>query len=433
LLTVAALSWWAGRATTTTSGLAHGATAPKEPVLTAPVVRKRLGMTLHATGRLVAAGSETITVGTISVPNAESIVTATVLHVGQRIGNGAVVAQVAGRPVLAFAGSTPMYRALVGGESGPDIAQLQQDLASIGYSITDSVGSYGPSTSAALAELYQHDGYTPPAAAQYGRRHANRLIVEPQSGIVFLPELPATVAATKEPVGKSIGSPAVTLTYGSVVVDATMTAAQGYLSEPGDRATVTVGRGRPLVGVVRAIKRSVSKPSATATIALSGVAAGAQIGSHVAVSINAQSSAVPTLAVPIGALYASGNGSAYVVLAGHGRPHVPVSVGQAVGGYVPIANPPIALLPGTKLVLDASQAYSSGSGGPCSEPPRRSSCPLPPPARSRRRRPPRRASLSRPPSCPGAECRHAQSRAPGRPFRLRMPARAPGRLRAGRG
>lgn len=101
------------------------------------------------------------------------------------------------------------------------------------------------------------------------------MIVEPQSGIVFLPELPATVAATKEPIGKSIGSPAVTLTYGAVVVDATLTAAQGYLTEPGDRATVTVGRARPLIGVVRAIKRSVSKPTATATIALSGIAIGA--------------------------------------------------------------------------------------------------------------------------------------------------------------
>jgi hypothetical protein len=364
LLAVAALSWWAGRATTTTSGLAHRATAPQAPVLTAPVVRKRLGATLQATGSLVAAGSETITVGSISVPGAESVVTANVLHVGQRIGNGAVVAQVAGRPVLAFAGSTPMYRSLVGGESGPDIAQLQQDLASIGYGITDSARSYGTSTSAALAQLYQHDGYTPPPAAPSGRGHTNRLIVEPQSEIVFVPELPATVAAIKQPIGKSIGSPAVTLTYGSVVVDATLTAAQGYLAEPGDRATVTVGRGRPLVGVVRAIKRSVSKPSATATIALSGVAAGAHIGSHVAVFIDAQSSAVATLAVPIGALYATGAGSAYVILAGHGRQHVPVSVGQAVGGYVPIVNPPVALVPGTELVLDASQASTGGFGGP---------------------------------------------------------------------
>ena len=81
-------------------------------MLTAPVVFKRLGTTLQATGRLVAAGSETITVGSISVPNAESIVTANVIHVGEPIANGTVVAQVAGRPVFAFAGSTPMYRSL---------------------------------------------------------------------------------------------------------------------------------------------------------------------------------------------------------------------------------------------------------------------------------------------------------------------------------
>jgi hypothetical protein len=190
------------------------------------------------------------------------------------------------------------------------------------------------------------------------------MIDEPQSEIVFLPELPAIVTATKEPIGKAIGSPAVTLTYGSVVVDATLTPAQGYLTEPGDQASVAVGRGRPLVGVVSAIKRSVTKPTATATITLSGVAAGAHIGSRVAVSINAQSSAVPTLAVPIGALYANGDGSAYVILASDRRQHVPVSVGQAVGGYVPIVTPPIALLPGTELVLDASQATSGGLGGP---------------------------------------------------------------------
>lgn len=365
LIAVAALSWWAGRATTTTTSLAHAAAAPKAPMLTASVVFKRLGTTLQASGRLVAAGTETITVGSISVPNAESIVTANVIHVGEPIANGTVVAQVAGRPVFVFAGYTPMYRSLQSGDSGPDIAQLQQDLASIGYGITDSSGTYGPSTSAALAALYRNDGYAPPPSAPTrGGRGAPRLIVEPQAEIVFVPDLPATIAATKEPLGKAIGSPAVTLTYGSVVVDATLTVAQGYLIETGDRGTVRVGPGRPLVGVVSAVKRSVRSPKASATIAVSGVAADAHIGSQVAVSIDAESSAVRTLAVPIGALYANGAGSPYVILARHGLPHVPVTVGQAVGGYVPIVDPPTELLPGTKLVLDSSQTNNGGFGGP---------------------------------------------------------------------
>lgn len=365
LIAVAALSWWAGRATTTTSALARGQKAPTPPVLTAPVVLKQLGMTLQATGKLIAAGSETIEVGSISVPGAQSIVTADVVHVGARIRNGSVVAQVAGRPVFAFAGQTPMYRSLASGDSGPDVAELQHDLASIGYSITDTAGTYGPSTSAALAALYEDNKYTPPASIPVpgAGRKAPRLIVEPQSEIVFLPTLPATVASTKEQVGKAVGSPAVTLTYGSVVVDATLTTAQGYLIEPGDRATVRLG-SHLLTGVVRSVKRSVRAPEASAKIALRGVASDAHIGSQVTVSIDAQSTAARTLAVPIGALYASGDGSAYVILAGRTPRHIPVNPGQAVGGYVPIVDPPTGLLPGTRLVLDSSQSNFTGFGGP---------------------------------------------------------------------
>jgi len=68
--------------------------------------------------------------------------------------------------------------------------------------------------------------------------------------------------------------------------------------------------------------------------------------------------------VPIGALYANGNGSAYVILAGRRDQHVAVSVGRAIGGYVPVVDPPTVLLPGTRLVLDSSQAGSGGFAGP---------------------------------------------------------------------
>src|SRR5579872_3169891 len=264
LIAVAGVSWWAGRATTTTTKLARAAAPPKAPVLTAPVVLKRLGTTVQAGGKLVAADTETIDVGSITVPNAESIVTADVVHVGETIGDGTVIAQVAGRPVFAFAGGTPMYRSLQYGDSGADVTELQQDLAALGYSIIDTSGTYGLSTSAALSALYRNAGYAPPPSAPIPgvRRKPPQAILEPQAEIVFLPKLPATVAASKEPLGKAIGSPAVTLTYGSVVVNATLTVAQGYLIEPGDHATVSVGSGRPLAGAVRYVKRSVQSPKA---------------------------------------------------------------------------------------------------------------------------------------------------------------------------
>jgi hypothetical protein len=124
-----------------------------------------------------------------------------------------------------------------------------------------------------------------------------------------------------------------------------------------------VGPGRPLSGVVESVNRSVQAPNASATIAVRGIAAGTHVGSRVGVTINAQSSTLPTLAVPIGALYANGDGSPYVIL-DHGLQRLAVNVGQAVGGYVPIINPPTQLLPGTALVLDSSQASTGGFGGP---------------------------------------------------------------------
>lgn len=365
LVAVAALSWWAARATTTTSALAREQKAPKPPTLTAPVVLKKLGTTVQAGGKLVAAGSESITVGSISVPGAQAVVTAKVLAVGQRAGNGTVVAQVAGRPVFSFAGQTPMYRSLSAGDTGPDVLQLQHDLESIGYGIGDTAGTYGASTSDAIAALYKKAGYAPPPSAPIpgGGRKAPRLLIAPQSEIVFLPQLPATVASTKEHIGKSIGSPAVTLTYGPVVIDATLSPAQGYTIEPGDHASVRVGK-QTLAGVVRSVKRSMRARQASAEIALHGSVAGARVGSQVSVMIDASSSATRTLAVPIGALYADGAGSAYVILAGHKLKHVSVIVGQAVGGYVPVVNPPADLPPGAMLVLDASQSNYTGFGGP---------------------------------------------------------------------
>ena len=147
---------------------------------------------------------------------------------------------------------------------------------------------------------------------------------------MFVPVLPARVAATKEPIGKAVGSPAATLTYWSVIVDATLTAAQGYTAEPGTaRPSPSATAARWSGWLSRSTARSRSRgrqprsPSAGAP--------SRRHRPHVGVTIDAESSAVATLAIPIGALYANGSGGAYVILAGHNPQHLAVTVGQAVG------------------------------------------------------------------------------------------------------
>ena len=58
----------------------------------------------------------------------------------------------------------PAWRDLTPGETGPDVTELQQALASLGYyDDGDTAGYYGPATEYAVTLYYEHLGYTPPA------------------------------------------------------------------------------------------------------------------------------------------------------------------------------------------------------------------------------------------------------------------------------
>jgi hypothetical protein len=52
---------------------------------------------------------------------------------GQVIDQGHVLYRVAGAPVVLLAGSTPAYRPLSEGDSGPDVRELNRDLVALGY------------------------------------------------------------------------------------------------------------------------------------------------------------------------------------------------------------------------------------------------------------------------------------------------------------
>ena len=52
---------------------------------------------------------------------------------GQRVSNGEKLAEIDGEPLFALAGHVPAWRDITPGESGPDVAELQKALASLGY------------------------------------------------------------------------------------------------------------------------------------------------------------------------------------------------------------------------------------------------------------------------------------------------------------
>jgi peptidoglycan hydrolase-like protein with peptidoglycan-binding domain len=96
---------------------------------------------------------------------------------GDTISNGEQLAEIDGQPMFALAGPVPAWRDLTPGETGPDVAELQDALSALGYyDEGDTPGYYGPATEYAVQEYYQHLGCTPPSSGGV-----------PSSSAVFIP------------------------------------------------------------------------------------------------------------------------------------------------------------------------------------------------------------------------------------------------------
>ena len=77
--------------------------------------------------------------------------------VGQVISQGHVLYRVNDRPVVLLHGSTPAYRTLSAGATGPDVAELNADLVALGYAtpaqLQPTSASFGSATTTAVEKL----------------------------------------------------------------------------------------------------------------------------------------------------------------------------------------------------------------------------------------------------------------------------------------
>ena len=116
---------------------------------------------------------------------------------GDTITSGEQLAEIDGQPLFALTGTVPAWRDLTPGESGPDVAELQKALASLGYyDDGDTPGYFGSATEYAVYLFYEHLGYTPPSSGGV-----------PAADVVFLPSLPATAIAVNGATGEQPGQP----------------------------------------------------------------------------------------------------------------------------------------------------------------------------------------------------------------------------------
>ncbi|HVY97355.1 MAG TPA: peptidoglycan-binding protein [Solirubrobacterales bacterium] len=148
LLAAAALALLLGDGGDSGAGATAGSSA--RGVATGTVERRTLAERLTATGTIGYAGETTVLArlsGTVTELPA----------VGEVIRRGERLYGLAGEPVLLLYGSVPAYRPLAEGMSGgPDVEQLERNLAALGYSPGSVDEDFTASTAAAVA-AWQED------------------------------------------------------------------------------------------------------------------------------------------------------------------------------------------------------------------------------------------------------------------------------------
>ena len=204
--------------------------------------------------------------------------------VGQVVSQGQTLYSVSGSPVVLLYGSTPAYRSLSEGMSGPDVTELNADLVALGYansSDLDPTSDYfGPATLRALEALQAKLGTTQTGTLALGQA-------------VFLP-----TAARVTSLSVSLGQP---VSSGTPVLDATSTTRQVAVDldasqqsdvAVGDKVTITLPNNQTTPGVVSSVGTVATCPS-------SGGSSGSASSGGVCPSSSTGSTSSPTITVDV--------------------------------------------------------------------------------------------------------------------------------------
>jgi peptidoglycan hydrolase-like protein with peptidoglycan-binding domain len=228
-------------------------------------------------------------------------------------------------------GTLPLYRTLRSGDSGPDVKEVEQNLAALGYKGFTVDETYSAATASAVRD-WQHDlGVTESGA------------LDP-AAVVLAPGA-VRVTALKAGLGDGSGGPLFTYTATTRLVTVALDVAKQDLVKPGIPATVTLPDGRTVNGTVSevgsvATAGSQGNPATidvTVTLADQSALGGLDQAPVDVTLVKAKADNV--LTVPVAALVALAEGGYGVqVVTGSTTTYVAVRTGMFAGGRVEISG-----------------------------------------------------------------------------------------------
>lgn len=296
--------------------------APTEEVVRGPLTER-----VRVTGRLGYDGVRdlgTTLGGTVTaLPGAGSV-----------IDRGGELFRIDNQPVALFFGALPMWRPFSAGmDDGPDVLQLEQNLAALGYFDREPDTEFAASTADAIEEWQEALGLQETGSIEPGR-------------IVFAAG-PQRIAAQKASIGDPAGGAVVSVSGTEKRVTAYLAPNLKEIAVVGAKVQLNIPGGGPTGGTVSAVGAPVEqddgqggkKLKLPVTITLDDAASADGLDD---VSVTGELTAVKredALLVPVLALLAtSGGGSAVEVVVGGESKIVPVELGAFADGMVEVTG-----------------------------------------------------------------------------------------------
>ncbi|MEZ5374939.1 MAG: peptidoglycan-binding protein [Acidimicrobiales bacterium] len=155
------VGWVAGQRIKSPAEIASETAPPTPSLITVPVESRVLSSTVIVRGTVTFDEQTDISVTGAGASGGSAIITRVPLQPGDQLTEGAVLAEISGRPVIALQGDLPVFRNLTPGLQGPDVAQLEAALIRLGYDPGSVDTNYDAATETAVEALYRDLGYAP--------------------------------------------------------------------------------------------------------------------------------------------------------------------------------------------------------------------------------------------------------------------------------
>ena len=307
------------------------------PTATATVERRDLVDREDVTGQLEYADTSTLAgriQGTVTWLPAE----------GREVRRGGTLYRVDDEPVVLMYGSVPAWRELSAGVSdGPDVLELERNLAALGYDPGTVDDHFSSSTTAAVQDWQDDLGLSETGVVELGR-------------VTFASGAQRVGQVTAHEGGQAVGA-LMQLSSTRHVATADVDAAEQTLLHKGEEVLVELPSGQQVRGRISSASR-VAEASRTSNSGYT-IAIEVKFGKKVRlpqldrapVTLKlATASKRDVLSVPVTALLAQPGGGYSVEVVNNGRHvYVPVQTGLFASGYVEVSGSGLA--PGMKVVV----------------------------------------------------------------------------------